>query len=64
MLIALIIVLSIWEVYWTYQACWLASQRDEKRWFLLFLVFNLLGIPEILYLRKRTKVLNSDTLLP
>jgi len=64
MLIALIIVLSIWEVYWTYQACWLASQRDEKRWFLFFLVFNLLGIPEILYLRKRTKVLNSDTLLP
>ena len=64
MLIALIIVLSIWEAYWTYQACWLASQRDEKKWFLFFLVFNLLGIPEILYLRKRTKVLSSETLLP
>ena len=64
MLIALIIVLSIWEVYWTYQACWLASQRDEKKRFLFFLVFNLLGIPEILYLRKRTKVLSSETLLP
>jgi hypothetical protein len=49
---ALILVLMLWEVYWTYRACWLAAQRNEKRWFLFFLVFNLLGIPEIIYLRK------------
>jgi len=30
---------------------------------LFFLVFNLLGIPEILYLRKWKRVLSSDTLL-
>ena len=52
-LIALIVVLSVWEVYWTYQACWLASRHNEKRWFLFFLVFNLLGIPEIIYIRKK-----------
>jgi len=51
-MIALILLLAVWEVYWTYHACWLASQRNEKRWFLFFLVFNLLGIPEILYIRK------------
>lgn len=33
---ALIVVLALWEVYWTYRACWLAAQRNEKRWFLFF----------------------------
>lgn len=49
---ALILVLVTWEVYWTYRACWAASRRNEKKWFLFFLVFNLLGIPEMLYLRR------------
>jgi len=51
-LITVILLLALWEAYWTYQACWLASKRDERRWFLFFLVFNLLGIPEIIYVRK------------
>jgi hypothetical protein len=50
---ALIILLAIWEVYWTYQACWLASKLDQRKWFLFFLVFNLLGIPEMIYLKKQ-----------
>ena len=49
---ALFLLLVIWEVYWTYRACWVASRRNEKKWFLFFLVFNLLGIPEMLYLRR------------
>ena len=35
---ALILVLVTWEVYWTYHACWAASRRNEKKWFLFFLV--------------------------
>ena len=50
---ALIILLALWELYWTYHACWLAAQRNEKKWFLFFLMFNLLGIPEIIYLQKK-----------
>ena len=30
-----------------------AAQRNEKKWFLFFLMFNLLGIPEIIYLQKK-----------
>ena len=26
---------------------------DQKKWFLFFLVFNLLGIPEMIYLKKQ-----------
>jgi hypothetical protein len=51
-LIAAILMLALWEVYWTYHACWLASKRDEKKWFLFVLVFSLFGIPEIMYIGK------------
>lgn len=54
-MMTLIILLALWELYWTYQACWLAAQRNEKKWFLFFLMFNLLGIPEIIYLQKKKR---------
>ena len=53
-MITLIILLALWELFWTYQACWLAAQRNERKWFLFFLMFNLLGIPEIIYLQKKS----------
>ena len=49
---ALILVLVTWEVYWTYHACWAASSAKREKVVSLFLVFNLLGIPEMLYLRR------------
>ena len=58
MLITLILILAIWEVYWTYHACWIASKLDEKKHFLFFLIFNLLGIPEIIYIYRKKKELN------
>ncbi|MFL2706707.1 MAG: DUF5652 family protein [Gammaproteobacteria bacterium] len=58
MLITLILILATWEVYWTYHACWIASKLDEKKHFLFFLIFNLLGIPEIIYIYKKKKELN------
>jgi len=48
----LIILLVLWELYWTITACWLAAKRGDKGWFIFFLIFNLLGIPEIIYVRK------------
>ena len=47
-----LITLIVWEAYWTYKACWLAAKKDHKGLFLFFLIFNLLGIPEIIYLRR------------
>ena len=58
MLITLIVVLTVWEVYWTYHACWIASKLDEKKHFLFFLIFNLLGVPEIIYIYRKKKELN------
>tara|TARA_Y100000022_G_C13234317_1_gene369024 strand:+ start:1376 stop:1552 length:177 start_codon:yes stop_codon:yes gene_type:complete len=57
MWIVIFSLLAAWEIYWTYNACWIASKLDEKRAFLFFLVFNLLGIPEIIYLYRKKKEL-------
>ena len=49
-MILLLLVLIAWEAYWTYKGCWLAAQANEKGWFIVFLLINLLGIPEMIYL--------------
>ena len=43
-------ILAIWEAVWTGLAMWRAAKRREVWWFIIFLVINLLGIPEIIYL--------------
>ena len=53
MFIASVVLLSIWEIYWTAKACWKAAQAKEGYWFIFMLVFNLLGLPEIYYLHFR-----------
>ncbi len=47
-----ILALVVWEIYWTVRACWLAAKNNDKGWFIFMLVFNLLGIPEIIYINK------------
>ena len=58
--VLLIVVLVLWEAFWTYKACWLAAKQDQKAWFVVFLLFNLLGIPEIIYLIYNKKKLNNS----
>ena len=55
MLIILLVILAAWEVYWTYHACWIASKLNEKKSFSFFLIFNLLGVPEIIYIYGKKK---------
>ena len=59
MWIILIVILTIWEIFWTYHACWIASKLNEKKTFLFFLVFNLLGIPEIIYIYRKKRELDQ-----
>jgi len=47
--------LLVWEIYWTYTACWLAFKNGHKKLFLFFLIFSTLGIAEIFYVRKYRK---------
>jgi methionyl-tRNA synthetase len=46
----LFIVLMIWSMVWKGLALWRAAKRDDKVWYIIFLVVNLVGIPEIIYL--------------
>jgi hypothetical protein len=36
MFIASVILLSIWEIYWTAKACWKAAQAKEGYWFIFY----------------------------
>lgn len=47
-----IIFLIVWSLFWKFKALWRAAKRNEKKWFLAFLLVNTLGILEILYLHK------------
>ena len=46
-----IILLIIWSLFWKFKALWRAAKRNEKKWFLVLLLVNTVGILEILYLR-------------
>tara|TARA_Y100001949_G_C15865022_1_gene276827 strand:+ start:214 stop:411 length:198 start_codon:yes stop_codon:yes gene_type:complete len=59
-MIPFLVILILWEIYWTVTACWLAAKRGDKGWFIFFLIFNLLGIPEIIYVRKYQNSLSLD----
>ena len=47
--IALVIILA-WSLYWKGLALWKASKHDNKKWFIVLLLVNTLGILEILYI--------------
>ena len=46
----LILVISVWETVWTGFAMWRAAKNRHIAWFVVFLLLNLLAIPEIIYL--------------
>ena len=50
LIVALIIVVSVWSLVWKAWALWLAARRSEKWWFIALLVINTVGILEILYI--------------
>ncbi len=41
--------LYFWSIVWKGLALWKSAQREQKWWFIAFLVVNTLGILEILY---------------
>ena len=50
LIVALIIVVSVWRLVWKAWALWLAARRSHKWWFIALLVINTVGILEILYI--------------
>lgn len=51
----IILILTVWTLYWKYRALWHASKHDHKVWFGVLLLVNTLGILEILYLHVFSK---------
>ncbi|MCX6752046.1 MAG: DUF5652 family protein [Candidatus Nomurabacteria bacterium] len=51
----LIILVAIWTLFWKGYALWTASKNDHKKWFIAILIFNTVGILEIIYIFKFAK---------
>jgi hypothetical protein len=58
---AFIIPVAVWSVVWTGLALWHAARRQEKWWFILFLLVHTAGVVEILYLIFVAKVFAKST---
>jgi len=46
----LVFVLLIWSLVWKALALWKAARIGHKNWFVVLLILNLFGIPEMIYL--------------
>lgn len=42
--------LLAWTIYWKGMALWKAARRNHQKWFIAILIFNTVGILDILYL--------------
>jgi len=49
--IALIIVLAIWEMVWKGIALWKAGKNNQLGWFIAIFIFNTVGILPIVYVK-------------
>ena len=46
----LFVVLILWSLFWKGLALWHAGRRGQSWWFVILLIFNTVGILEIIYL--------------
>ena len=51
----LVVILAIWTIPWKGYALWLSAKRDQKKWFIVMLILNTVGILEIIYIFKVAK---------
>jgi hypothetical protein len=45
-----LLIVTVWQIPWKGFAMWKAARRKHLIWFVVFLVVNLLAVPEIIYL--------------
>ncbi|OHB08688.1 MAG: hypothetical protein A3I21_00225 [Candidatus Zambryskibacteria bacterium RIFCSPLOWO2_02_FULL_39_69] len=46
----LFIVITLWSIPWKGVALWKAAQLSHKKWFIILLLVNTLGILDIIYI--------------
>jgi hypothetical protein len=44
------LVLALWSLFWKGCALWIAAKNNKKWWFFAILIFNTVGILEIIYI--------------
>jgi len=49
-LLALLIILAVWDLIWKAFALWRAGHKNQLGWFLAILILNTVGILPIIYL--------------
>ncbi len=54
--------LAIWSIVWTGIALWHASRRQDKGWFIFFLLVHTAGIVEFIYLMFIAKIFTTPLL--
>ncbi len=50
LIMALILILAIWDIVWKLMAMWKAANRKQKGWFIWLGILNTAGILPIIYL--------------
>ena len=60
--LSILLMLSLWSVIWKGLALWRASKLRQKKWFVVLLVVNTVGILEILYLSVFSKKKQSSNI--
>jgi len=48
--IPVIIFLAVWTLFWKGLSLWHSANRKDSTWFIILLIFNTLGILDMLYL--------------
>lgn len=51
----LIILITVWTIFWKGLALWNAAQNSQKNWFIALIIINTIGILEIVYLFRFSK---------
>ena len=46
----LLIVITIWSIFWKGISLWKSAQLSHKKWFIILLIVNTFGILDIIYI--------------
>ncbi len=49
-LITIIIILSVWDIFWKVIAMWKSARNNHLTWFILITLLNTIGILPIIYI--------------
>jgi hypothetical protein len=55
-----LLALILWTIPWKAYAVWIAAKADHKKWFVVLLFINTVGILEIFYIFKIAKKTTAE----